>query len=195
MRTLGRCTATAALLLLSGTTLQAQHPQVRRGFWIGFGPGYGSLKPSCDGCGTLSSEGSWTAHLRLGGTLSSQVLLGADIAGWTKSEGGATLAIGNATAAIYFYPMPASGLFLKAGVGNSGWHGEFSGVTTTTANGAGLGLTFGAGYDLRVGRNVSLTPVGNFLWGRPGEIKTGSTVLLRGWEQTVFEFGLDVTFH
>lgn len=195
MRTLWRSVAMAALLVLCGSTVWAQRPQVRNGFWIGFGLGYGSAKPSCDGCGTLNSEGSWTGHLRLGGTLSPQLLLGGDFVAWSKSESGGTLSLGNATATIYYYPMPASGLFLKAGVGASAFHGEFSGTITATADGAGLGFTLGAGYDLRVGRNISITPVGNFLWGRPGEVKTGSTVLATGWKQTIFEFGLDVTFH
>lgn len=123
------------------------------------------------------------------------MLLGGDFVAWTKSEGGGTRLLGNATAALYYYPMAASRLFLKAGVGASSFHGEFSGTISATADGGGLGFTLGAGYDVRVGRNISITPVGNFLWGQPGEVKTGNTVVFTRWKHTIFEFGLDVTFH
>lgn len=195
MRTLWRSLAMAALLVLCGSTAWAQHPQVRKGFWIGFGGGYGSAQFSCDGCGTSTREGSGVGDLRLGGVLSPKLLLGGDIVAWTKKESGATVTVGNVTAAVYYYPATSSGLFLKGGVGASMFHGEVSSTVTATADGKGFGFTFGAGYDLRVGRNISITPVGNFVWGHVGEVKTGSTVLASGWKQNFFEFGLDITFH
>jgi len=192
VRTLLRSSMVVAVLLLFASVLEAQHPQVRKGFWIGFGIGYGSAKPSCDGCGTLNSEGSWTGHLRLGGTMSPHVLLGGDVDVWTKSDSGATLSLGNVTAAVYYYPTPASGLFLKGGLGGSAFNGDSNGPS---ADGAGYGFTLGAGYDLRVGTNISLTPVANLMWGHVGDIKSNGSVVITGWKQTIFEFGLDVTFH
>jgi hypothetical protein len=54
----------------------------------------------------------------------------------------------------------------------------------------GWGFTLGAGYDIRVGRNISLTPVADYWYG--GGLKPfGAT----GWKQHVIDFGLDVTFH
>jgi hypothetical protein len=192
VRTLLRSSIVVAVLLLFATVLEAQHPQVRKGFWIGFGIGYGSAKPTCDSCGPTTSEGSWTGHIRLGGTMSPHVLLGGDIDAWTKSESGGTLSLGNVTAAVYYYPTPTSGLFLKGGIGGSAFNGDFGGVS---ADGAGYGITLGAGYDLRVGTNVSLTPVANLMWGNVGDIKSSGSVVISGWKQTIFEFGLDVTFH
>lgn len=186
--------ALATLLALGATALWAQHPQVRDGFWIGFGLGYGPFDASCSGCPSMNSESSFTGHLRLGGTLKPNVLLGGDIVAWTKSANGLDEVGGNTTATVYYYPMVRSGLFLKGGVGialydlspnNSG-----SGV-----DGTGVGFTIGAGYDLRVGRNISLTPVGNFLFGSVGDIQQNGATLLTGWKQTILEFGLDVTFH
>src|SRR2546425_13284282 len=44
MRVVSRSLAMlAALLVLSVSIASAQHPQTRKGFWIGFGLGYGSL--------------------------------------------------------------------------------------------------------------------------------------------------------
>ena len=194
MRTLVRSVAVVALLFGCAATLQAQHPQVRDGFWIGFGIGYGSVTASCDGC-SFDSRGSYTGHLRLGGVLSPHLLLGGDIDAWTKSENGTTLTLGNVTAALYYYPVPTSGLFLKGGIGGSAFNGEASSTVTTTADGGGYGFTLGAGYDIRVGRNISITPVASFLWGHVGEVKSGSSVLFTGWKHTIFEFGLDLTIH
>jgi outer membrane protein with beta-barrel domain len=187
-------TVLAALIALGATALWAQHPQVRKGFWIGFGFGYGSLKPSCDGCGTLNSKSSFTGHLRLGGTLSSKVLLGGDIVAWSKSQGGFDDVGGNTTASAYFYPMPESGLFLKGGLGIA-LFSESPNGGGSSADGTGAGITIGAGYDIRVGRNISLTPVANFLYGSVGDITSSGATVASGWKQTILEVGLDVTFH
>jgi hypothetical protein len=184
----------ATLLALGATSLWAQHPQVRRGFWIWFGFGYGPLKPSCDGCGTLNSKSSFTGHLRLGGTLSPKLLLGGDVVAWTKSESGVDDLGGNTTASLYFYPTPQSGLFLKGGVGIAIFSESVSGGGPS-ADGRGVGFTLGAGYDIRVGRNISITPVGNFLFGSVGDLTSSGTTVVTGWKQTIIEFGLDVTFH
>ena len=169
----------------------AQHPQTREGFWIGFGFGYGSEKPSCDSCGTIDSKSGFTGFIKLGGTLSKQVLLGGEINAWTKSDSGVTDQLGNVSAAVYYYPAVKSGFFLKGGVGFS----TFRESNNATADGTGVGFLAGLGYDVRVGRNVSLTPVANFYWGAVGDIKSNGTTLLTGWKQHVFDFGLGITFH
>jgi hypothetical protein len=33
------------------------------------------------------------------------------------------------------------------------------------------------------------------MWGNVGDIKSSGSVVISGWKQTIFEFGLDVTFH
>jgi hypothetical protein len=186
--------AMATLLALGVSGLWAQHPQVRDGFWIGFGFGYGPFKPSCAGCGPLNSQSSFTGHLRLGGTLQPNVLLGGDIVAWSKSANGIDDVGGNTTATVYFYPKVRSGFFLKGGVGLA-LFSESRNNSGAGADGVGVGCTLGAGYDLRVGRNISLTPVGNFLYGAVGDIQVNGGTIRSGWKQTILEFGLDVTFH
>src|SRR5437660_11030268 len=45
-----------ALLALGASVASAQHPQTRKGFWIGLGLGYGSYGISnCTGCGRTGS--------------------------------------------------------------------------------------------------------------------------------------------
>ena len=97
MRYMSRSTAiVSALLLLGASAASAQHPQTRKGFWIGFGLGYGSL--SCTGC---SSTGGVSGYLKLGGTVSPHLLLGGETNGWTKNVNGYTLTAGNASFVAY----------------------------------------------------------------------------------------------
>src|SRR5207247_10708538 len=63
-------------------------------------------------------------------------------------------------------------------------------------DGTGWGFTAGAGYDIRVGRDVSLTPVVNYVYGGVGDVnESGVGRFATGWKQYVIDFGLGVTFH
>ena len=174
LRATGFC---ALLAILFATTATAQQAQTRQGLWVGGGMGYGSMGISCDGCPDFDREGGISGYLKVGGTLRQNILLGIETTGWTKSEGGATLTMGNVSGAAYWYPMVTNGLFLKGGVGYSVLDDGF-------ANESGFGMIAGLGYDVRVGRNLSLTPVAN--WFR-GSFSGGSA--------NVLQLGLGVTSH
>jgi hypothetical protein len=156
-------------------------PQTREGFFIGFGFGYASF--SCEGCG--DREDGVGGHLKLGGTLSPSVLIGAESSAWTKDEGGSRITHGNLSAIIQFYPMPESGFFLKGGAGFSRLEVSASGGGfSATASDEGFGFTAGAGYDVRVGDNFSLSPYGSYQWGD-----------FEGGSANHFQVGLGVTWH
>jgi hypothetical protein len=168
-----RATGLSALLaVLMASTAFAQQTQTRQGFWIGGGLGYGSL--GCDGCDRV---GAPSGYLKLGGTLRQNILLGVETNGWTKSEFGNRLTMGNVSGAVYWYPMTTNGMFVKAGAGYSVLD---SGIASTS----GFGLLGGVGYDVRVARNLSVTPVAN--WFR-GSFDGGSA--------NVLQIGLGVTSH
>lgn len=62
--------------------------------------------------------------------------------------------------------------------------------------GWGWGVLAGLGYDFRVGRMISLTPVANFYFGQPGDLnRRAGRTLVSGWKQNVFDIGLGITFH
>lgn len=143
-----------AVLGMAGQ-VEAQHPQVRRGFWFNGGLGYGSL--GCDDCD--GREGGLSGNLALGGTISRKVLLGGGTNAWTKSEDGVTLTVNTVTAQIRFYPSATGGFFLTGGLGYGLIHASVSGFGSESESGAGA--LVGIGYDIRVGRNVSLTPYYN----------------------------------
>ena len=169
LRATGFC---ALLAILFATTASAQQAQTRQGFWIGGGLGYGSL--GCNGCNRL---GGVSGYLKLGGTLRQNILLGVETNGWTKSDLGQTLTMGNMSGAAYWYPMPANGLFIKGGLGYSILDDGFN-------NESGFGLLAGLGYDVRVGRNLSITPVANWFRGS-----------FTGASANVVQIGLGVTSH
>lgn len=65
---------------------------------------------------------------------------------------------------------------------------------TVNVSKTGWGLIGGLGYDLRVGRKVSITPSFSYYYGKPGHISAAGDVL-PGWSQNVLDFALGVTFH
>lgn len=194
MQTPIRVITLATLLALCATTVgTAQKPQVRKGFWIAFGFGYGSANLSCDAalC-SGGSEGGGTGHIRLGGTLNEQLLLGGDITAWTKEESGNTASIGNVSFIAQYYPMKQGGLFVKGGAGFSTIMLEGGG---NTADGESFGLSAGVGYDIRVGRNISITPIADFLFGGSRDLQVDGVTQIGGVSTTMFTVGLGVTFH
>lgn len=173
--------------ILALSTISAQ--RVHQGFWIGLGPG---------GVGVVETEGlAYPLYLRLGGTVNQRLLVGVE---WynvvldVDPPAGAA----NATAVVLFYPSRKGVLFTKAGVGvgraesrcpNQGGRDAASGV----------GVTLGTGIDVRMGRNVYLTPSIDFLWQGaervlcpvPGSPEAGP---VRGYSPGFF-FTLGITWH
>ena len=182
MRHLSRCLVVlAALVVALAPAASAQgHPQTREGFWIGFGLGWGSLSFSCSGCS--GSEGALSGYLKMGGTLSPKLLLGGETNGWTKSQSGTTVTAANASAALYFYPAPASGFFVRGGLG---WATLSASSGGGTGSQSGVGFVVGAGYDVRVSPKMSVSPMASFNWGDLGS----------GVKQNVFQIAVGVTWH
>ena len=133
---------------------QAQNAQVRDGFWISGGLGYGML--GCEDCG--DREGGMSGGLSLGGTVSPRFLIGIGTSGWTKSQDGATLTVGLVDARVRFYPRTTGGFFLTGGVGVGSMRGSFGNLSATES---GPGVILGLGYDWRVSPNASVTPYWN----------------------------------
>lgn len=167
-------------LALVALPARAQHPQVRQGFWFNAGLGYGSL--GCQDCD--SREGGLSGAIAIGGTLAhGKLYLGAGTNGWTKEEQGVRLNVGTLTALIRWYPSATGGFFLLAGLGVGQVEIRVSGVGN--ASETGTAALIGLGYDIRVGRNVSLTP----FWNGYG-IQADDDV-----DANVGQIGLGITVH
>jgi hypothetical protein len=179
LRVTGFCALLTAVL---ATSAFAQQAQTRDGFWIGGGMGYGSLGLSCDTCtDDVPREGGLALFANLGGTIRPNILAGVEMNAWTDSEGGARITMSNVSGTAYWYPMTTMGLFLKAGAGYS-----ILSVSSDIGDGSdsGFGFLGGIGYDIPVGRNLSITPVAN--WYRGG---------FDGGSGNVLQFGVGVTSH
>lgn len=148
-------------------------PQTREGFWFNAGLGWGSV--SCLECNYRVNGGS--GNLSLGGTINPKWLFGVGTTGFTRSVDGETLTAGSLDARFRFYPSRQNGFFLTFGGGLG--HQEFDGETAY-----GGAAVFGVGYDVRVGRNVSLTPYYN-----------GVGMANSGGNLNFNQLGLGVTIH
>jgi hypothetical protein len=172
--------------------LQVPYRQGMQGFWIGFGAGYGSADVSCDGCGNPDRLRPVSGFLKLGGTPSQQFLLGGEFDGWTRKSSGISEYLENALVAVYFYPWVEYGFFVKGGGGMASYLATGPGPDISGTGRGGIG---GIGYDCRVGKNISLTPVANVYFGKPGDLSANGTTVLTGWKQNVLDAGLGITFH
>jgi hypothetical protein len=171
------------LLLIPGSDLVAQRRRglvdispysQRHGFWLSVGAGAGgenyrySNVPGWGRNNDLYKPDFWLA---LGGTVSPNFRLGGEINGWvnyyTDSTGlGVTESLVGGLLTGQFYPMRNQGLYFKGGVGISrsgtslSGYGGYSGTSTGET---GFAYEVGAGYEVRLGRTVFLTPVVNYL--------------------------------
>jgi len=151
----------------------------REGFWINVGLGAGSM--GCEGCDDRVTGPS--GNLALGGSLGGgQVLLGLFVNSWTKSEDGATLTTGTVTGGFRLYPSHSNGFFFTGGVGVGTV--ELDTNDFGSANDVGAGAMVGLGYDIRVGRAISVTPFVN-----------GVGVSIEGNTANFVQAGLGVTWH
>ncbi len=161
-----------------------------------FNLGYGSNSLSCSGGCTFNSGsrgGGPTASIKLGGTPKPSVRLGGEVNVWVKDVGsGVTETVGNVSAAVYLYPSPRSGFFVKGGVGLASFQLS-QGNSSVSAD--GIGLLAGLGYDIRLSNKVSLSPIANLYFGRDGDLKDGSTVVIPGIKHTIVDFGLSLQYN
>ena len=166
-----RCILALTFVCLLAWPALAQRPQVRQGYWISGGLGYGSLDVACDGCDSDRQSGL-TGRLAMGGTLSPHFLIGGDVESWAKEVDGVDILFGHISGVGYWYPRATGGLFVKGGVGfgslsvDAGPLGESSD--------RGLALHAGVGYDIRLARNFSVTPIAGVFWVSldPGDSNT-----------------------
>lgn len=177
-QSLGMLAACAALLTLVPADGEAQgRPQTREGFFIGFGLGAGSL--GCEDCGERETGGA--GYLKLGGTLSPQLLIGAESNAWTKEIDDVRLTHAVVAAIVQFYPSATAGFFLSGGLGLARIEvSASSGGVSGSVHDDALGLLAGLGYDIRLGSNFSLSPSLSFALGNFEDGSTNHATLSLG---------------
>jgi hypothetical protein len=201
-----------ALFLIPGSDLMAQRRRglvdisprsERHGFWLTLGAGAGGENyrySNVPGWGRASDLYKPSLWLALGGTVSPNFRLGGEINGWinyyTDSTGvGVTESLVGGMLTGQFYPMRDQGLFLKggAGISRSGTSiNSYGGYSGTSVGETGFAYEIGAGYELRLGRTLFLTPVVNYMEHRssPGG-NTGDN--LGNLKERVLTIGVGLT--
>jgi hypothetical protein len=170
MRTFVRNAAVALLLSAIAAPLMAQDirpmssgPQ-RDGFWWGVGLGAAQGTLDCDNtaCDNFDKYTFPMGDIHIGFTPSPSLALGLEFTGGQKSDGflqlgsSETETIGDVNVSAYFYPKASGNLFLQGGLSAVIWEAKVDPNWDRLVAG---GLTLGAGYDFRFGRNTSFTPV------------------------------------
>lgn len=147
-------------------------PLQRGGFWFSGGLGFGAL--TCEFCEN-SYFGGLSGGLAAGGTVNPHLLIGAGTTGWARTIEGDTVSAGTLDFRVRVYPSLYHGFFVNGGIG-------FGSMSIGTFSDTGLGGMYGLGWDIRTGRNISVTPFWNGsilsafdqLWGF-GQIGVGVT--------------------
>ena len=197
MRTLLHAVPAAIALLLpvAGTLAAQDAPRGlsvvreggRGGFWgaLSLGAG-GEAFDLRDGLGYSDELYRPTVSLRLGGTVNQSVRLGGEVLAWINERDHEVESLSSFMFIGQLYPVTATGLYLKGGLGLGRNAVEFD-------EGGGIGDTgfaglLGAGWEIRVGRRWYLNPAFDIVEHR----YTG-----RGnerYRERLINFGLGVLF-
>ncbi|HWA56704.1 MAG TPA: outer membrane beta-barrel protein [Gemmatimonadales bacterium] len=180
-----------ALLLLPPATASAQRAAEHHGVWVGAGVGLGSAKLSCNVC-RPDRTGGTAAYLRAGATITQSVLVGLEATGWYRSKDDIDQLLGSLQAVVLLYPRKASGFYLKTGLGIS----QFSAKDNQDeVSSQALSMQFGLGYEVAMGRNMSIVPYANFLGSTGADVRFNNTVAGLSANTSLLQFGVGLTLH
>jgi hypothetical protein len=182
------------LLARSPGPVIAQDHGVRHGFWAGLDLGYGSLRRSSDQ-EPARRDDTFAFALKLGTTLTPSFRPALEFNGWlleafnlndpTKGE-----SLSQDLLILQVYPWPATGFFIKGGVGRT----EYTVNRPSQYGSSGWGNTLGAGNDLRVAKDVSLSVVLTYSWGSAGDVRN-QLVTIANRQYRAFDVLVGITYH
>lgn len=189
----------AALVLLCASPLLAQGTAPpREGVVATIGLGIGSAGVTCDDCES-DRETAPTVMLRIGGAYAPDLIFGGEVNAWSKSEVNpatgekARVRIVTVNLVAQWYPQLDGGFFVVGGAGvgtvRSDLLGDLTGVAS--ANTTAIGYQVGAGWDIRVKPNISVTPFATFFGTAAGKVKDGDQKL----DGHVGHVGVALTLH
>ncbi|MEO8452022.1 MAG: outer membrane beta-barrel protein [Gemmatimonadota bacterium] len=163
----------------------------RHGFWFQAGVGAGKDQfKFADENSYADNPTKPTFTIRMGGTVSPNFRLGGELTSYVNSfTNGAgyrtTEYVGGLFLIGQYYPIRDAGFFIKGGGGLTRSGADVSGGQGTSED--GFGFTAGAGYEIRLGRAIYLTPTVDWFNHRSGQ--QGQPDLL----EHVFSVGIGFT--
>lgn len=171
-----RCVRSLAFLLLLALLsipLAAQRPRPRStlvevddarrgGFWVALdlGAGAESVNLKGDNLGYSDALTRPVGSIRLGGTVSQHLRLGGELFAWVNDRNGAVETLSSAAAIAQLYPFARAGLYIKGGIGLGRSAVEVDGFTNDDY---GVSGHLGLGYEIRVGRRISIVPAADLV--------------------------------
>jgi hypothetical protein len=200
----------ALILLMTSTVIatgrpaDAQAPATHKGFWIGLAMGPGTSAVQCGGC---VDQGTRSGIVFLAPVLwgvSEHAVLGLEAGVWISGWGAFTESTLNqaqhvdVSGVVYIYPHTHSGLFLKAGFSVSGYRVSAPPLDRTAI--AQPGALVGIGWNLRLSRQIHLTPLLQIAGAYLGRITEENERLQRhdvatNASQFILGLGIGVMFH
>jgi len=190
----------AALLALGASEARAQkvsvggHQNTRQGFWWGAGAGTAWNQLNCDICSDSRRNG-FNLTGKLGGTVSQNLLLGAEGTGWYSSDDPVTELFGGLSAIAQWYPSAAGAFYFKAGFGLTTYRASDSLDEDQTFTSSAMGPQLGVGYDFRVSRNLSITPYSSVMFAAFGGLRLNGDEISDNASFTLIQVGLGLTWH
>jgi hypothetical protein len=191
MRWLCRAVLVASLLFSSVSAATAQRVAERHGIWFGAGLGMGSARLSCSVC-RAGRDGGTSGYLRLGATVTRQLLIGGEAIAWYRTQGSVDYLLGSLQAVVYLYPMRNSGFYIKTGFGMAQYSAKDDNDKVSSQALAGQ---VGIGYEVAVGRRMSIVPYANFLGTSGADVKINNTVSSLSANTSLIQVGLGLTLH
>ena len=172
----------AALSMMGATRFASAQGDTKQ-FYVGLGFAYGAYDLSGGGYSLPSSYKNNIAYYgELGIRLKGKYGVGFEADYYTKASAGASISVWYYSAALQFYPSPASNFWLKGLVGYantsttfSGFGGGGGGYGSGSASQGGFSLGVGVGYDLHLGKTFTLVPFVQYLAQLSGGSFAGSS--------------------
>ena len=185
-----------AALVLAAIAAPASAQQAhRQGWWAEASGGYGYLR-----VGTQSQEvrrqNGVSAYVRAGRQLGRNVSLGLEFQGYTGDTDTITTTLGSLQMFGLLNPWGRIPLFLSGGVGMVDGRVlvGLSNGQVYEAQGTGVGLNFGASYDIRVGRHWAITPSVSTHISALGDFVISPTQKADDVIATVYQLGVGITW-
>ena len=129
--------------------------------------------------------------LRGGITQSRTLDLGLEINGWHQSQEGVDRWHGTFSLMAYFFPGPVRRLSLNGGLGITLYRASDAENAFTSTS---FGPQFGAGYEIPIGRGLTLTPQLDVVAGGLGDLEFNGEGLGSGNLQLI-KLGIGLTWH
>ncbi len=145
--------------LLAALAAPAAAQQARTGWWAEGAAGYGYLRVGTADDEVRRTEG-FSGILRVGRKIGSRTSVGLEGTWFVRDRDTLVTQVFGVHAIAMFDPWRSLPLHLQMGVGISDGKVQVAVPVTQVykARGTGVGLSFGAGYDIRVGRRLAITP-------------------------------------